>query len=70
MRFSYNPETHSGTSGDGRYTIELRGERYGKFLNISFGGELVKTVWVRENQRPVLPMDAPPLHEEKTVLGG
>lgn len=68
MHFSYDPEIAVGVSSDGRYTISRRGDRYGTFLDIGFGGEPVQTVWVRENQRDILPIDGPPSHGEKTVL--
>jgi hypothetical protein len=68
MHFSYDPESAVGVSADGRYTISRRGDRYGIFLDIGFGSELVQTVWVRENQRAILPIDGPPSHGEEKVL--
>lgn len=68
MRFSYDPKSAVGVSTDGRYTISSRGDRYGIFLDIGFGGEPVQTVWVRENQRGILPIDGPPSHGEEKVL--
>lgn len=68
MHFTYDPEGDVGVSTDGCYTISRRGDRYGIFLDIGFGGESKKIVWVRESQRNILPIDGPPSDGEEKVL--
>lgn len=59
MRFTIDLDASTGMSSDGRYSVKERGERYGRFLDISLDGKLMKPVWVRENHRSELPHEKP-----------
>jgi hypothetical protein len=68
MRFTIDPDALGGTSSDGLYSVRKRGDRYGTFLDIICDDKLTQTVWVRRNQRAVLPHEKPIAGDAEEVL--
>ena len=68
MRFTVDPDILAGSSSDGLYAIQGQGDRYGTFLTISYGAQPVRTVWVRENDRALLPHERPTAGDAEAVV--
>lgn len=54
MIFEIDIARNCGTSSNRMYTVCVRGERYGSYLDISIYNTPTLTVWVRRYWRPVL----------------